>query len=302
MTQREKVLVGAVAAAGVLWFGSQGLTRYRDAVDRNSALQLDAEQALVDAQTAEFRGQKARKQLNQWTDESLPTNREVAESLYQDWLRSQLTGAGLEVTELADKSGNNRNPQFGEISVEARVTGTLAQVADFLHRFYSAPHLHRLSGATVIAADGGQKLNVTLTAGALILPGAGRTDRLSEGEPRKLPKSMEAFRDGLVARNMFAAYTATAGGDAEGKDEVAAGAIFAWTDYGEYGWRMGVKMKDAPDMKYYHQGDDVEIGKLNGKIVQLDGRRVVIETAKGRVEVQFGRNFGEALPIEAPAA
>ena len=113
---------------------------------------------------------------------------------------------------------------------------------------------------------------------------------------------MEEYRDGLVARNMFVAHAPKAGGDAGGKDEVAAGAIFAWTDYGEYGWRMGVKLKDATELKYYHQGDDIEIGKLKGKIVQLDGRRVVIETAKGRVEVRFGRNFGEALPVEAPAA
>lgn len=303
MTNREKMLAGAVAAAGVAWFGTQGLTRYRDAVERNSAIQLAAEEALVDAQTAEFRGKKARKKLNEWVSQSLPTDREVAESLYQDWLRGQLTGAGLEVTELADKSGSNRNQQFGEVSIEARAAGTLAQLADFLYRFYTSPHLHRISSATVTAADGGQKLNVSLTASALILPDAKRTDKLAEGEPQKLAKSMEEFRDGLVERNLFVAYTPKADGKpGEQKDEIAAKTEFAWTDYGEYGWRMGVKVKDSSDMKYYHEGDEIEIGQLKGKVVQLDGRRVVIETAKGRVEVRFGRNFGEATPLEAPAA
>ena len=303
MTNREKMLVGAVAAAGAAWFGTQGLTRYRDAVERNSALQLAAEEALVDAQTAEFRGQKARKKLNQWVSQSLPTNREVAESLYQDWLRGQLTGAGLAVTELSDKSGNNRNPQFGEVSIEAQAAGTLAQLADFLYRFYTSPHLHRISSATVTAADGGQKLNISLTASALILPDAKRTDKLAEGEPQKLAKSMEEFRNGLVERNLFVAYTPKADGKpGEQKDEIAAGSKFEWSDYGEYGWRMGVKMKDSSELKYYHEGDEIEIGQLKGKVVQLDGRRVVIETAKGRFDVRFGRNFGEATPLEAPAA
>src|SRR5688500_4706054 len=104
MTHREKLLTGAVAAAGVLWFGAQGITRYRDALQRNESLQGEAEVALTDAQTAEYRGQKARKQLNQWIGQSLPSNRDVAESLYQDWLRTQATDAGLEVVQLSDKS------------------------------------------------------------------------------------------------------------------------------------------------------------------------------------------------------
>jgi hypothetical protein len=304
MTRREKTLVGAVAAAGALWFGTQGLTRYRDAVDRNSALQLEAEQALVDAQTAEFRGKKARKQLNEWVGQSLPKDREVAESLYQDWLRSQLTGAGLEVSELSDKSGNNRNPQFGEISIEARAAGTLAQTADFLYRFYTSPHLHRLSGATVTAADNGQKLNLTLTASALILPDVKRTDKLAEGEPKKLAKTMEEFRDALVGRNLFAAYSPKSDGKEGAKDEVAAGATLTGMYYGLGGWQMDVRMKDAADMLHFHQGDDIEIGKLKGKVVDIDGehRRAVIETEKGRLEIRLGQNFGEAVAVESPAA
>jgi hypothetical protein len=303
MTNREKVLVGAVAAAGALWFGTQGLTRYREAVERNSALQLAAEEALIDAQTAEFRGQRARKKLNEWIDRSLPTNREVAESLYQDWLRGQLTGAGLEVTELIDKSGNSRNAQFGDVAVEATAKGTLAQLVDFLYRFYSAPHLHRISSATLTAEDGGQKLKASLTASALILPDARRTEKLAEGEPQQLPKKMEEFRDGLVERNLFVAFTPKPDAKpGEQKDDVAAKTVFEWTDYGAYGWRMGVKVKDASEITYYHEGDAIEVGQLKGKVVQIDARRAVIETDKGRVEVLFGRNFGEATPLEAPAA
>jgi hypothetical protein len=303
MTSREKVLTGAVVAAGVLWFGTQGLTKYRDALDRNEALRSEAEQALTDAQTAEYRGQKARKQLNEWLAQSLPSNRDVAESLYQDWLRSQLTEAGLNVTQLSNKTGNARNPLFNEVAFELRASGTMEQLADFLYRFYAAPHLHRISSATIIAEDAGKKLNVTATASALILPDVKRTDKLPAGEAAALPKSKDEFRNGLVDRNLFVAYSPKPGeGEGEGKDAAAAAAKFAWADYGAYGWRMGVKTGESGDMKYYHQGDDIEIGKLKGKVVEIESRRAIIETDKGRVEVRFGQSFADAVPLEAPAA
>jgi hypothetical protein len=300
MTSREKMLTGAVVAAGVLWFGTQGLTKYREALDRNESLRAEAERALTDAQTAEYRGQKARKQLNQWIGQSLPSNRDVAESLYQDWLRGQLTEAGLNVTQLSNKSGNARNPQFGEVAFELRATGTLEQLTDFLYRFYSAPHLHRISSATIAAEDAGKKLNVTATASALILPDVKRTDKLADGEGAKLAKTKDEFRKSLIDRNLFVAHTPKAGEKGEGKDDAAAAAKFEWADYGAYGWRMGVKSGD--DTKYYHQGDDIEIGKIKGKVVEIESRRAVIQTDDGRIEVRFGQSFADAVPLEAPAA
>jgi hypothetical protein len=304
VTSREKMLTGAVAAAGVLWFGTQGLTRYRDAVQRNTSQQLEAEQALSEANTAVIRGQNARRQLNKWVSQSLPSNREVAKSLYQDWLRSQLTGAGLEVTQLSDKSGSSRNAQFTELATEIRGAGTLAQVADFLYRFYTAPHLHRISGATVTAADGGKKLNLVLTVNALILPDAKRTDRLAEGEPRKLGGTMEEFRDRLVGRNLFAAYTPKSDGKAAEaqKDEVAGKTKVTGMAYGLEGWLMSVRTEGSGDVKYFKHGDKIEFGKVKGTVVEVDGRRAVIETDKGRLEIRLGQSFAEAVPIEAPAA
>jgi len=303
MTHREKLLTGAVAAAGVLWFGTQGLTRYRDAVERNEAVKLEAEQALSEAKAAVARGQHARGQLNRWVRQSLPTNREVAESLYQDWLREQLKGAGLEVTQLSENSGSGRAQQYGELAFEIRGTGTLEQLADFLYRFYTAVHLHRISSATISAADGGKKLELTLSVGALVLPDADRTDKLAEGEPRNLPASLEELRSRLVGRNLFVAYSPKADAQAgAAQDEAAAGATFTWTDYSNYGWRMGVKTKDSNEMKYYLQGDDIEIGKIKGKIVEIENRRAVIETDSGRIEVRQGQNFSEATPVQASAA
>lgn len=302
MTSRERNLIGAVAAAGVLWFGSQGLTRYRDAVERNANKQTEAERALNEARTAELRGKRARKQVNEWRSQSLPTNRDVAESLYQDWLRTQLTGAGMTVTQIADKSGSARNPQFGEVAIEVRADGALPQLTDFLHRFYSGPHLHRISSATITAADGGQKLSLTMTAAALIMPDAKRADKLAEGDPRPIEgvKSLDEIRQRLVDRNMFVAHTPKSGEATA--DASASEAEFTGAVYGSDGWQGWVRNKTSGQVSRFAEGDAVEFGSFKGKVVEIENRRMVIETDKGRVELRAGQNFSQTTLLAPPAA
>jgi len=302
MTSRERNLIGAVAAAGVLWFGSQGLTRYRDAVERNANTRTEAERALNEARTAELRGKRARKQVNEWRSQSLPTNRDVAESLYQDWLRTQLTGAGMTVTQIADKSGSARNPQFGEVAIEVRADGALPQLTDFLHRFYSGPHLHRISSATITAADGGQKLSLTMTASALILPDAKRADKLADGEPRPIEgvKSLDEIRQRLVDRNMFVAHTPKSG--EAPADSSASEAEFTGAVYGSDGWQGWVRNKTSGQVSRFAEGDAVEFGSFKGKVVEIENRRMVIETDKGRVELRAGQNFSQTTLLAPPAA
>jgi hypothetical protein len=300
MTHREKTLAGAVAAAGLLWFGTGALARYRDAVSRNDAVQADAQQALEDANMEVVAGQHARRQLRNWEARSLPSRIDVAESLYLDWLREQLTGAGLEVTQLAERSTTGRNQRYEEVGVDVTATGTLAQLTDFLYRFYSAVHLHRITEATLTGTDNGKKLSINLTVGALALPGANRKDKLAEGEPRPMTAPLEEVRTRLVARNLFAPPSPQAG---PGPDMESSDAFFTSATYGDQGWVMWLRMKKSGKSKTFHQGDDIEIGQFKGKIVEIEKRRVVISTDKGKVELRIGQALSEAVVIDgAPAA
>lgn len=303
MTSRERALIGAVAAAGALWFGSQGLARYRDAVAKNQSQQTAAETALNEGHVAQLRGQRARKRLSDWRNRSLPTDQQVAESLYQDWIRSQATGAGMTVTQITDKSGVTRNAQFGEAALELRAEGTLAQLADFLYRFYTAPHLHRISNASITAADGGQKLSLVMTATALILADSRQTDALAEGEPQPIEgvKSLDEIRQRLVDRNLFVAHSPKAQGEPT-NDGGAAEAIFSGVTYESDGWVMSVRNKTSGSVSRFKKGDPVAFGAMKGKVLEIENRRAVIETDKGRVELRLGQNFSEATPLAPPAA
>lgn len=300
MTHREKTLTGAVAAAGLLWFGMGGLTRYRDAVSRNDAVKADAQQLLDDANMRVIEGQHARRQLRNWEAQSLPRRIDVAQSLYQDWLREQLTGAGLEVTQLVERSSTRGSQRFEELGFDVTATGTLAQLTDFLHRFYSAVHLHRVTTTTLTATDNGQKLSINLTIGALALPGANREDKLAEGEPRELASPLEEVRTRLVSRNLFAPPTPKA---EKGPDGEAADTYFSWQDYTGSGRRIGLRTKASGKMNYFYEGDRVEVGQFKGKVFEIEDRRVVFETDKGKMELRIGQPLSEAAVIDgAPAA
>jgi len=297
VTQREKKLSLAVAAVGVLWAGSTGLSRYRAAVERNTALRLEAAEALDDAEFAVARGERARRRLQDYKARSLPTDPDVAESLYQDWLRHQLADAGLKITKLADSVPRSRSNHYGELSVAVEASGTLAQLADFLYRFYTAPHLHRLSAATIVADKDGGNLTATFSVDALILADAPRVDALADGPRQTLPHSLEDFRKRLMDRNLFAAYQGKSNESGSNDGEVA-GARLTGMTYGERGWRLDVKLK-SDEVQHFFQGDSISVGRFQGAVVELDGRRVVIETPAGRVELRLGQNLGEAKPVAA---
>lgn len=300
MTQREIKLTAAVAVAGALWAGSEGLKRYRAAVDRNTTIQADAATALDDANFAVKRGERARRRLQDWKARSLPTNPYVAESLYQDWLRKQLTEAGLKVTKLADSAPRTRSAHYGELSVAIEAEGDLPQLADFLYRFYTAPHLHRISAATISANKDAGKLTAAFNVDALILADGPRADALAEGPPQPLPHTLDEFRKRLMDRNLFAAYQPKSGDKASagGPDSEASGARLSGMTYGERGWRLDIRLK-SDEVIHFFQGDDISVGRFQGTIVELDRRRAVIETPAGRVEVRLGQNLGDAKPIDA---
>jgi hypothetical protein len=298
MTDREKKLAGAVAAVAVVWGGMKGVDRYRTALARNVSVQKQAVEALDEAEFAEARGERARRRLIEWGRRSLPTDRDVGESLYHDWLRKELTAAGLTVEQLAEKPVGRANPKYGEVAVDVRAVGTVAQLADFLYKFYTAPHLHRISSATITPSDGGAKLTAALGVDALILPEASRKDKLAEGDPQKLPLTQEELRKSVVDRNLFAAYTGEKADGGAGEESKAVVRGFV-SDADAF--VMTIKIDEPAKTRHFRAGDSIEFGKFSGKVVELDGRHAVIETANGKVEVRLGQNLGEAKPVPAPA-
>jgi hypothetical protein len=302
MNLREKYLVAAVATLVALWGGTVGWGRYQEALLRNENQQLAAEQQLSQARTAAARGQRAQRLLADWRKQSLPKNLDVAKSLYQDWLRQQLTEAGLTIRELNESSSRTAQKHFNQATFIVNAQGTLAELIDFLYRFYQANHLHRISAATLTPTTSRRSLTITLTVDALSLADSRRTDKLAEGTSNSITKPLEDLRETIVSRNVFQPY-APGGKDgpsqevADSVDSEASQAFVTGMTYGDGGWQMTVRMRDSGQTRYFRPGDNISIGKFQGELVELDGRRAIFSRQNERVVILLGQNLSQAQVI-----
>jgi hypothetical protein len=316
VTTREKRLLLLVGLAAALWFGNRGLNAYREAVLLSSNEQLAAMSELADAQTALHRGQKARKDLNRWRRQSLPTDADIAESLYQEWLKGELQEAGLKIDQIRDRSQNNRSrgsvdQQAIETLVEGQ--GTMEQLANFLARFYAAEHLHRISVASIVPTEDRATLKFTLQVDGLILADCQRTDQLADADrPTPTPASEQAVQR-VSQRNLFAVYQpgqATGPGVQRGPKtvmgkpdgEAAKQEVLSAITYGGNGWRADVRNTKSGRVRHFHNGDAIEIGDWRGEVVRLNERGMIVETPEGRFEIRGASSFADAEPVDLPSS
>lgn len=301
MTKREKTLVAAVGTAGVLWFSSQGVTAYRAALERSDEQQLTATQELEDAKLALLKGERARAQLNNWQNRSLPTNAQVAESKYNDWLRTLLKESGLVVQNLSDnKSQGSAGADYTVLTFAVDLQGSLEKLTEFLYKFHAAPHMHRISRATLSPTDTRKNVSVNLTVDALILPGCKRELEFADDSAApEMPRPLEEIRKAIVARNIFVPYEANSKEAQVAKDwdeEAAKNVRISGLMGGGDGWLLAVRyLKDNDKIKYVRQGDSFDVGQMSLTVLRLDGRRIVLQCKDGRREVRLGQTIDQAV-------
>jgi hypothetical protein len=291
------MLAIGVAGAAVLFGAMRGFERYRKNVADNEQTATKAATALDDAKFAMQRGQKADQRLRDLDRRSLPTDPDVAESLYQDWLRKQLTEAGLQEVQVTDKTYNRRNANFSEITTEAKASGQVEQFTAFLYKFYASPHLHRISGATLTPSDNGAKLAIVLTVDALVLPEATRKSELSKAEPQKLPRPRMRSKRASPAATCS---SRTPRAPIPMRASPASAKLSGIISDGKGGFLLWVTTESPAKTRKFRIGDKLDYGSFKGKLVELDfrGGRAVFETDNGNVEALLDHTLAEAKPVE----
>jgi hypothetical protein len=300
MTKREKMLAGTVGLMVFAMFGSSLLTRYRDTVEENRTLLRDIEQQLSQARTAKLRGQRAVTKLRRWQKQSLPTNPDIANSLYEDWLQKKLTEAGLKVNDIKSstslRGANDRTQEFRYI---VAATGEASALVKFLASFYKAGHLQRISQASLTPAKEGGGLAISMTVDALSMRDSPRADKLSELDSNAALPSVEELQAAISKRNLFSA-------SPEKKPDAMAArhqpneadqAFVSSMTQGESGWQMSVRLGDSGRMLYFRAGDAIQIGTFKAKVSEINGRRVIVEKDGSPMQVFLGQNLGQAQPF-----
>jgi hypothetical protein len=294
MTKREKVLASAVCVILGAVALSRGVGWYRDTLDANRAELREVEQELSQARTAKLRGQRAVNRLRRWQRQSLPTNPDVASSLYEDWLQKQLTEAGLKVLDLKNtKSMHAPNDRFQDFNFIVNAEGSLRQLTDFLSRFYRAGHLQRISRASLAPAKNGDALAIEITIDARAMRDAPHADKLTDRESSLELRPTEELHTAISDRNFFSESRKTT----ETPKNEADQAFVSGMIMGEKGWQMSVRLQDSGRMLYFHAGDSIQVGQFSGTVSEIDGRKAVVKATSGNVQVFLGQKLSEAQPL-----
>lgn len=302
MTKRERILAVAVLALLVLVGAKSLLGRHGDLVDRRQSQLYDAKRQLADAEMALARGRQAVKQLEAWQERSLPADREVATSLYRSWLLEKCKAAGLAVDDVSPDLRTTRTAAFTPIGYVVEGRGTLGSVASLLYEFYQSPQLQQITRLRLRPSADASQVDVSLRVEALILPGATHTDTLAQGHSDRLAlASLEEYRNNLVDRNLFAAYqpprperpVQVAQYEAQPKFDDAQHAYVTGIIESEGKLQAWITVRTTGEVLRLSEGDELKVGLLEGRIVSIGPRALVLQTGDEKVQVKLGHSLRE---------
>jgi Tfp pilus assembly protein PilO len=308
MQPREKKLaaiVGVLLAVMVLYLGvGRIVSSFSERTSRLKALKAE----IHEKTGKEARGQKAAEQLAEWESRSLPSNHELARTLYQNWL-VQLADKGKlkNVSVDAGRGGSHRGIYY-KLPFTVHARGSLEQAIRFMHEFYAANHLQQLREVSLQPIEKSSDLDMNFIIEALILPKSSNTELNPEPAVRLAYTGLADYTSPITKRNFFAEYVEprppeppritqppppppqfdpskyaylTAILEVEGATE-------AWFD-----------VRTTGELLRLVEGQKLEIGKFKGTISRINLNDVEIESDGKFKQLALGKSLTQATAMPA---
>lgn len=310
MTQRERILAAVVLGVLVLWGGKW---MWEDFGESQAALRGDlvsAQNRLSAAKLSLAKGQSAARNLSKWQQQSLPINREVAQSLYRSWLQERFEKAGLKVEDIQPNQRTVPAEAYTAIGITVTASGTLKSLTTLLYDFYSSPLLQQITRLQLTPErTNPNRLNITFQAEALILPGTDNESLPSGTSDRLADTGVDEFAGPIADRNLFATYRPPRPEPppAVRRERLEPpkfdDAKFAYvTGTVEVNGRLQawITVRTTGEVVRLFEGDPVKIGLLEGRVVSIEPLRIVIETDDQELQVKLGDNLREGVEVPEP--
>jgi Tfp pilus assembly protein PilO len=253
--------------------------------------------------------------LAQWREQSLPSDTDLARSLYRHWLLE-----AVQAVKLGDMSVNpgepvNRQGRYYAIPYSVRGRGSLQQLTDFLFIFYRTDLLHQIRTLSMTPLGSAGQFDLSITIETLVVPGAG--PKLPEGldEQQRYEAIAEEFRRraarpsrrlasvtlGEYTPPTLADYEAIAGRNLFGVGDDPNEADYAYLSSitainGELQAWFVVRTKDEPPRRL-GKGDELEIGNFCGTIAEIEGSDVILESEGERWLLTLGEKLTDAFAL-----
>ena len=177
---RQKILLGVLGLM-LLYFGGEWGWRniVQAPLDARSQKIERLESDIQKRDKALALARQDAKDLAVWEKQSLPTNPQVARSLYRAWLLQLVGKVGLANRNVEAGEPVSRRGLYESITFTVQGRGTLEQLTRFLYAFYSAGYLHQVHSLAITPLASAGQLDLSLVIEALVLPLKEEKDQLS---------------------------------------------------------------------------------------------------------------------------
>jgi hypothetical protein len=306
MTQRERILGIAVAALALLMGGNWLWSKYSRSIAAKRTQLLTAQDRLGQAKLAYAQGEDAAFRLADWQDQSLPADREVAQSLYRVWLETQFKAAGLAADEFQPAQRLAPAAGYSAVGYTVNARGTLKSLTNFLDAYYRSKLLQQITRLQVRPDLAPGQLRISLQTEALILPGT-INKTLPEGVVDRpvRPKAAD-YAAAIDSRNIFTVYrpprptpppTVARATPPRPKFDDAKFAFFSGIVGSEDNRQAWIDLRTKGETLRLHAGDDIKVGEFEGKVLSIDLRAMTVKVGDEEIRVNLGETLRDGKPV-----
>jgi len=304
MQPREKKLALAIAIIVVLCGGwmlwgswSSRLQARTSQIDKLSG-DVRKKKVLV------ARGDLAAKKLTDWQQRSLPTDKEKARSLYQNWLLGLIEKSKFVGADLSTQNMPGRQKVFDRLAFTITGEATLEQLVQFLFEFYRSGHLDQIRRLHIQPVEKSNRLKLNVSVEGLILPTAKHKDELNDQPGKRLAADdVKKYQDTIVKRNLFAEYTpekpvvVTPPKIEKPPFDPATQAKFTgFTESGDkrQAW---IRVFTTNQTLMLGEGDKIEVGTFKGTVTRVGEHDIELAADGKRWLLAMGESLKDAIVI-----
>lgn len=303
--KREKLLAGLTAlllAGGAANFvfsvlGTSTTGRY----EQRDRLTADIEKKKL----VVLRGDKAAARLAEWRKRSLPADRELGRSLYQNWLSELLDKVGFKRSRVESGEGRMHHNAYYLFPFTVRGQGNMDELVHFLFAFYRAGHMHQIRHLSIKPLENGRGMDLVITIEALSLPGATSEKLSAEPGTRLALTAPDEYLRVIVGRDLLSPYSPkstsppTAGTPQFDPSKHAYLTAILAVSGRPQAWFVA---RASDQLFKLSEGEEFTVGPVRPRVVRINGRTVELEIDGARYLVSLGTSLGDRQPVSGGGA
>ncbi|MCA9214377.1 MAG: hypothetical protein KDB27_15000 [Planctomycetales bacterium] len=202
---RKLLLPGLLAVIAIAFVGDKAYQNlYVNPLREKQNRLKNMEEDLHDTKMKIKIAQKKLPELDTVQARSLPYQIDLAVSQYRGWLFRLFEEVGLQRTSVDSGQPVRVGKLYDRLSFSVSGSGTLDQVTLFMHKFYSAGHLHIIRSVTFNPTATG-RIDLSMSIEALALASAASKDQLTTEVSTQLASTDQADYRFIGKRNLFSA-------------------------------------------------------------------------------------------------